>query len=177
MSDINEESSDNSYLNLFTPQDPYTWILWISSFILIILFLIISYFGAREKWYINLPKKNNGNTWLIAGLWVIASLLSYGTFYIIKDYDDKIYGQSRLIAFYLIVSFLNILWAIIFFKYQNFLWTLILLLIVFAVQFYILIFVININFFAGVLILPLQILYGYLFYSFLNLASINNIIL
>ena len=161
---------------LFLPKDPYNWILWICSFILTILFLVASYIGSKESWYVNLPVKSNENSWLIAGLWIGASLLSYLAFYIVKDYDDEIYGQSRLLPLFLITSFLNILWVIIFFKFQNFTWTLIIISIIFAIQFYIMIFLLYINVWAFVVLIPLQALYGYLLYSTIHLASINSIV-
>lgn len=179
MSNIDDvkDKTSKSYINFILSTNPYNLILWICSFTLIALFLIISYFGSQEKWYVNLPDRGTGGTLLIAGLWVAASLISYGTFYIVRNYDEKIYGQSRILALYLIIGYLNIFWIIIFFKYQNLLWTLILLMIVFSVQFYLLIFTMNINFYAGLLILPLQLMYGYLFYSILTLAAKNDLII
>ena len=170
-----DDQSNLDITEIFLPKDPYNWILWICSFILTILFLAASYIGAREPWYVHLPVKSNENTWLVAGLWIGASLLSYFAFYIVKDYDETIYGQSRLLPLFLIISFLNILWVIIFFKFQSFLWTIIILAVIFAIQFYIMIFLLYINIWAFVVLIPLQALYGYLLYSTIHLASINSI--
>jgi tryptophan-rich sensory protein len=164
-------------VNYFLPKDPAQWILWICSFILTILFLVASFIGAKESWYVNLPVKSNENSWLIAGLWVVASLLSYLAFYIVRDYDEEKYGQSRLLPLFLIVSYLNVLWVILFFKFQSFTSTIIILAVIFAVQFYIMIFLLYINAWAFVVLIPLQVLYGYLIYSIFHLASINNIVI
>lgn len=174
---MDEQSNNLDITTLFYQKDPYNWILWICSLTLTVLFLISSYIGARESWYVNLPVKSNENTWLIAALWIGASLLSYVSFYIVKDYDEEIYGQSRLLPLFLITSFLNILWVIIFFKFQSFTWTLIIIAVIFAIQFYIMIFLLYINIWAFVVLIPLQALYGYLLYSTMHLASINSIII
>lgn len=174
---MDETSNELDITTLFLPKDPYSWILWLCSFILTILFLAASYIGAREPWYVQLPHKTNENSWLIAGLWIGASFISYFAFYLVKDYDETIYGQSRLLPLFLIVSFLNILWVILFFKYQSFTAALIIIGLIFTIQFYIMIFVLYINVWAFVVLIPLQALYGYLFYSILHLASINTIII
>lgn len=176
-SDEKEEKKDSSLLNQLIPNNTTTWILLVSSLTLTILFLVASYFGARKKWYQSLPVKSGENTWVIAALWVVASLISYGVFYFIKDKDEAIYGQSRIFPYFVIISFLNVLWVVIFFNNQNFLVTLFIIGLIFAIQLYVIIFLFYISIWAALLLIPLQALYGYLFYSILHLASINSITL
>lgn len=183
--DINDKVIDNeetnnkekSVFSSFLPQNAPTWTMIVASLTLTILFLVGSYFGARKKWYRTLPVKSNENTWVIAVLWIIASLISYGIFYFIKDKDESIYGQSRIYPYFVIISFLNVLWVVVFFNNENFVLTLLIIGIIFALQVYIIIFLFYISIIAAVLLLPLEFLYGYLFYSILHLASINNITL
>lgn len=161
----------------FWPTTPENWTLWITSFSLTILFLVGAYVGARSSFFVNLPVKANEPTWLIAGLWILASLISYASFYLVRDYDDCIYGQSRLLPLFLIISYLNIAWLVTFYVYGNFILTLIILGTVILVNFYILVFLYYINVWAAVSVLPLFVMYLYLFYSILHLASINQVVL
>ena len=98
-----EEKKDGGLLSQLIPNNTTTWILLVSSLTLTILFLVASYFGARKKWYQSLPVKSGENTWVIAALWVVASLISYGVFYFIKDKDEAIYGQSRIFPYFVII--------------------------------------------------------------------------
>jgi hypothetical protein len=171
------EPSAQSTILTYLPQKTEDWIMWISSITLTILFFVAAYFGAKLSWYQQL-KRTDINQWLLAGLWVIASLISYGTFYFVKDKNDKIYGQSRLLPYFLIISFLNVLWTIIYFYNMNFLVTLFIILLIIVGEIYIMLFLLNIiNFWAVILMLPLIVLYVYLLYSILHTASINGIIL
>jgi hypothetical protein len=158
------EPSAQSTILTYLPQKTEDWIMWISSITLTILFFVAAYFGAKLSWYQQL-KRTDINQWLLAGLWVIASLISYGTFYFVKDKNDKI-------------SFLNVLWTIIYFYNMNFLVTLFIILLIIVGEIYIMLFLLNIiNFWAVILMLPLIVLYVYLLYSILHTASINGIIL
>lgn len=168
---------ESSIISTVLPQNTITWIMVTSSIVLTILFLVVSYLGVRKKWYKNLPVKVNDNTWLIAGLWIVASIISYGVFYFIQGKDDTIYGQSRIYPYFLIISLLNLLWGVIFFNNENFTITLAIIAIIFALQFYLILFLLYISLFAALLLVPLLILYAYLFYTTLHLASVNNIIL
>lgn len=161
----------------FWPTTPENWTLWITSFTLSILFLVGAYLGARESFFVNLPVKSGEPTWLIAVLWVIVSLISYASFYLVRNYDECIYGQSRLLPLFLIMSYLNILWLVTFYIYGNFTFTLFVLGIIILVNFYILVFLYQINVWAMVSVLPLFAMYIYLFYSILHLASINKVTL
>lgn len=174
---IPDDKKDDNFLSRFLPQNGPTWYMIVASIVLTILFLVGSYFGVRKKWYRTLPVKSNENTWVVAVLWVIASLISYGIFYFIKDKDESIYGQSRIYPYFVIISFLNVLWVVLYFNNQNTVLTLLIIGIIFALQLYIIIFLFYISIIAAVLLVPLQILYAYLFYSILHLASINNITL
>ena len=160
----------------FFPTNPEDWTLWITSITLTILFLVGAYFGARTPFYMNLVKSSD-NVWIIAGLWVLVSLISYASFYFVRNVDEKIYGQSRLLPLFIIVAFLNILWVVVFYVYGSFVYTLLILAIVVLLNFFIIIFLWYINIWAALSLVPLEIMYLYLFYSILHLSSINNVTL
>lgn len=161
-------------LSIFTP-DNLT--MWITAITLTILFIVAAYFGSKLSWYQNLPVKSQDNVYILAAAWVIASLISFGALYIIGDEDETIYGQSRLLPWYLVISFLNLLWVVIFYIYQSFATALVFILIIILINFYLILFLLYINIWAGLLLVPLEILYIYLIYSLINLASRNNIII
>jgi len=161
----------------FLPNTIEDWIILISSLILTILFLVISYYGTKLPWYDNLEYISDDNAIAIGILWVVAVLVSYGSFYYLKNRDDRIYGHRRLSLLFLISNYLNILWALIFFQEENFEITLLILAVLFIYELFVFIFVYYIDVKAALLLLPLVFLYGYLLYSVIHLASINSIIL
>lgn len=163
---------DKTYNLLPNTSDSLLMVLM--SVTLTILFLIVAYLGSKQSWYVNLSVKSQGNVWLLAGAWIIASLISYGAFYLIRNVDDKIYGTSRLLPLFLIISYINLLWAIIFYLYQSFIITAILIALIILINVYIIIFLFSINVWAGLTVLPLEILYIYLLYSILRLGADNN---
>ncbi len=160
----------------FLPTKPENWTLWITSITLTLLFLIGAYLGARGKFFTSLKVKSGENTWLIAALWILVSLLSYLSFYFVRDYDECIYGQSRLLPLFLIISYLNMIWLILLYLYGSFVFTLIILGIIILINIYILIFLFQINIWAGISVIPLFIMYLYLFYSIYHLGKINNVL-
>jgi len=157
------------------PSTPDSLIMVMISITLTILFIIAAYFGSKQTWYVNLPVKSQDNIWILAGAWILVSLISYGAFYFIRNADEAIYGQSRLLPLFLMISYINLLWAIVFYLYQSFLGTIILILLIILINFFIIVFLFNINTWAALCIIPLEILYIYLLYSIIHLASVNNI--
>lgn len=161
----------------FFPTTAENWTLWLSSISLTILFIIGAYFGSRQPFYQNIKVRNHENVYVIAGIWILVSLISYLSFYFVRNYDECIYGQSRLLPLFLIISFLNILWLVTFYIYGSYMYTLIILFTIILVNFYTLIFLYYINIWAAVASVPLFAMYIYLFYSILHLASANQIII
>src|SRR3989304_5474037 len=119
MEDEYSEEADTDILTSFLPTTATGWILIITSLIITILFIVAAYIGSQRAWYTRLIH-DEINAWLIAGLWLFASLISYGTFYFIRDADEAVYGQSRLLPWFLIISYLNLLWIVVFYLYESF---------------------------------------------------------
>lgn len=159
----------------FFPSKPESILMIFMAILLTVLFIVAAYFGAKEDWYVNLPVKSQDNVWILAGLWIFFSLVSYGAYYLIRDADENVYGQSRLLPLFLIISYLNLLWAVIFYLYQSFIAALLLVGLIILINMYIIFFLWEINPWAAVTVIPLEILYIYLFYSFIRLASNNEI--
>ncbi|HSW76931.1 MAG TPA: hypothetical protein VLG50_07785 [Candidatus Saccharimonadales bacterium] len=159
---------DKTYSLLPTTADQ--WVLLISSLIITILFLIAAYIGAQKPFYQELIKKFPQNAWLIAGLWLIASIISYGTFYLAPS-------VTTLWPWYVMINYLNLLWIVVFYIYESFYAALVIIFIIILIYFYLMLLVGSVNIWAPLLLLPLELLYIYLFYSLLHLASVNQIII
>ena len=155
------------------PTNPENIAMWITSFILTILFFVGAYYGARGAFFQSLVDTDDSNGWTLALLWFFASLLSYASFYLVRGYDECIYGQSRLLPLFLIISYLNILWVVVFYIYGSFVITIIVISIIVLVNLYIIIFLFGINIYAALSVIPLFILYVYLLYTFIR-SAINN---
>lgn len=153
------------------------YLIIFTSILITISFLIVTFYGRQLPWYVNLPVKTSDNVYLLAFLWIIAILISYISFYRIRNKDEHVYGQSRLIIYYLIVSYLNLLWIVLYFYYANFNVSLLILSIIFILQLYMILFLYRIDKLSSIFLIPVQILYGYLIYSILHTASINDIII
>ena len=155
------------------PTNPENIAMWITSFILTILFFVGAYYGARLPFFQSLVDTDDSNGWTLALLWFLASLISYASFYLVRGYNECIYGQSRLLPLFLIISYLNILWVVVFYIYGNFVITIIVISIIVLVNLYIIIFLFNINVYAALSVIPLFILYIYLLYTLIR-SAINN---
>lgn len=170
------EEYDTSLLTSFLPTTAAGWTIVLSSLTITVLFIIAAYLGGQQEWYIKLIH-DEPNAWIIAALWLFFSFISYGAFYFIRDADETIYGQSRLFPLFLIISYLNLLWIVIFYLYQNFIAALLIIGLIIALYVYIIVFLWKINAWAAIFMLPLEALYVYLFYSLIHLAGINKIII
>src|SRR4029078_4011993 len=145
------------FYNIWKP-DNLTLI--ISNIILVILFLVAAYFGPRLKWYQDLPNKTNDTIYL-AVAWVIGSILSYSAFYLIKDIDEQIFHTSRLLPWFVLINFINLLWVVVFYIYKSFTAAAILILSILLIEFYIILLLLYVNVYAALLNLPIFILYIY----------------
>lgn len=142
-------------------------VLWITSFILTIAFVVAAFLGTEQTWYKNLPVKSQDNYWIVAGAWIIASLISYGSFYLVND--------KLLLPLFLITSYLNALWIVVFYISQSFSWALLFVMLIVIVYFYLIVYLWPKNIWASLLLVPLEILYIYLFYSLVRLGISNGL--
>ena len=154
------------------------WFIYISIVILNILFLISSYSGIRSIWYQNI-NRSKINPFVIGLLWIIATILSYGSVFMLWENvtENTLSRDFMLSALFLISSFLSLFWSTTLFQDNNIKMAVLVAAVVFLYQFWLTIYIGSYNKLAALFMIPLLIMYGYLFYSMLHLSSINNVIL
>jgi tryptophan-rich sensory protein len=152
------------------------WFIYISITIIYILFFISAIFGINSTWYTNL-KKSGISPWLIGSLWVIVTILSYIAIFMIWRHvkPGEIVLDLTVSIYFLIGSFLALLWAAVFFQGNNIGLSVWIAALNFLYQFWLLIYVWYIKPAAAIFMIPALIMYGYIFYAMVHLATINNI--
>lgn len=170
-----KESADMFFQRVYRKE---MWFIYICIVILNVLFLISSYSGIRSDWYKTI-NRSTINPFVIGVLWIIATILSYGSVFMLWENVNptNLSRDFTLSALFLISSFLSLLWATTLFQDNNIKMAVLIAAVVFLYQFWLTIYIGIFNKLAALFMIPLLVMYGYLFYSMLHLASINNIIL
>ena len=152
------------------------WFIYISITVINILFLISSIFGVTSEWYKNI-NRSRVNPYIIGTLWIIATILSYGAIFMIWEHvkPNEVMKDMRISLLFLVGSFLSFLWTTVLFQGNNIVMAVWISSILFLYQFWLFIYVMSMNVKAALFMIPIVIMYGYLFYSMVHLASINNI--
>jgi len=147
--------------------------------LLIYIPIFISYFfGINSTWYENL-KKDIANTWIIAGLWIVVIIISYIGLYILwRNPTPEIIARNLIITvLFFLGNVILLAWSVIFYQFQNISTATWIALVLFIFEFWIFIYVWNVDRLAGILLLPLVGMYLYFFYSMVHLAFINDVML
>lgn len=174
--DVQFEPKDNKITqSSFFPSTIDGWTLIYYSLSITILFIGAAFIGSGLPAYVELQKKFPQNSWLIAFLWVLASLISYGSFWFIKDVDPTIYPTATLVPYFVLINLLNLTWIIFLYEYLSFITALIFIFIIIVIYIYLIIMLLQINVWSSVLQIPLVLLYIYLMYSLIHLASVNGV--
>src|SRR5262249_55499263 len=126
MSDVNNQVSYTSFL----PSTPDQWALIFTSVTVTILFIIAAYLGAQQPFYQELIKKFPQNTFLIAGLWLAASIIAYLGFFFIRDVDPAVYPIGTIWPWYVFINYLNLLWIVLFYINESFIAALVIILVI-----------------------------------------------
>ena len=166
-----------AYASTFFPTTIDGWTIIISSIIITILFIISAYLGGQLPFNQDLVKKFPQNTYLVAGLWVVASIVSYAGFYLLRNYDPATTIVGTLWPWFLFINYLNLLWIILFYLYESFYAAIIIVFIIILIYFYLFIIVLPLSVWAALSLVPLELLYVYLMYTFIHSASLNQIII
>lgn len=153
------------------------WFIYIIITIINILVLLSALFGINSTWYKNLKRSKN-NPWLIGSLWVIATILSYGAIFMLWEHvtPEAVAKDMQLSIYFMIGNFLSLLWSTVFFQGNNIALSVWIAALLFLYQFWLFIYIWILKIRAAMFMIPLIILYGYLFYAMIHIATLNNII-
>lgn len=151
-------------------------IVYLALLISAILLAVLVYFGDSTDWYLNLVQPNV-NTWLVRGLWLLGTILSYVAFYFIwEDVTVHVVPRDLIVStFFVVTGFLFLAWALALYYAQDIAMSLWIAVIIFIYNYWIFIYVWHIKPIAAVFLLPNMLLYVYLIYNSIHLASINKI--
>jgi tryptophan-rich sensory protein len=165
-----------SYIDIYTS---WEYIIVIGILLLIYIPFFISYFfGINSTWYENL-KKDTSNTWIIAGLWIVVTIISYIGLYILwrNPTPETVSRNLTIAVLFFLGNVIFLAWAVFFYQFQNISTATWISLILLLFEFYIFLYVWNIDRLAGLFLIPLVGMYLYFFYSMVHLAFLNGIIL
>src|SRR5436190_14211836 len=143
-----------SYIDIYTS---WEYIIVILVVLLIYIPIFISYFyGIYSTWYENL-KKDTADNWIIIGLWIVATIISYIGLYILwRDPTTEIVTRNLTISvLFFLGNVILLAWSVIFYQFQNISTATWIALILFIFEFWIFIYVWNVNILAGLFLLPL----------------------
>lgn len=159
-------------------------IVMLAILILNILVLTVSLLGSNTTWYQSL-NKGRIDAWVIILLWLITTLLSYVGLFIFYSHvlppcidsswpDQK--SRNLFVAYlFVISSFLSLAWVALFFYIQNIGLSLWLISVLFMYKFWVFIYMWRIKPLAAIFLVPLLLMYVYLFYAVAHLATLNDI--
>ena len=167
---------DKSYTDTYTS---WEYIIVIAVLLLIYIPFFISYFfGIYSTWYENL-KKDTDNTWIVSGLWIVVTIISYIGLYILwrNPTPETVSRNLVITVLFFLGNVILLAWSVIFYQFQNISTATWIALVLFIFEFWIFIYVWNIDRLAAIFLLPLVGMYLYFFYSMVHLAGLNNIIL
>ncbi|CAH6420186.1 Hypothetical protein HVR_LOCUS1119 [uncultured virus] len=165
------------------------WFIYISITVIDILVILSVIFGISSTWYKNI-RKSGVNPWLIGALWIVATIFSYAAIFMLwvnidtRTASDAVWEHAnpedipldlRLSIYFLIGSFLSLLWTTVLFQGNNIGLAVWIAALLFLYQFWLLIYIWIIKIQAAIFMIPLVIMYGYLFYATVHLASINKV--
>ena len=159
------------------------WLIYTCILVIYILSAASTISGTSSLWYQTL-NRSEVDAYEIGALWVISVILSYVSIFLIWSRmimsDDGYAFKRRTIdleisVYFLIGAFLLLLWSSIFFQGNNIAMSIWIAAAIFIYHFWLFIYICHIDIRIAILLIPLVIIYGYLFYAMIHLASINNI--
>jgi tryptophan-rich sensory protein len=152
------------------------WLIYICITIVYILFIASVLSGLTSTWYQNL-NKTGVNPYAIGAIWTISIILSYVTIFMIWEHttSDTLVIDVEISVYFFIGTLLLLLWSTIFFQGNNLGLSVWMIVFLFMYHFWLLVYIWHMNYRAAIFMIPLIIIYGYLFYAMIHLAFINNI--
>ena len=119
--------------------------------------------------------KNNINPLIISAFWLFGTVMSYVAFFFIWQ-DVRIYPipQDLIVStLYIITDFLFLAWALAFYYGYDINASIVIAIIIFIYNLWLFIYVYRMSPVASLFLFPNLILYAYLVYSGIHLASLN----
>lgn len=173
---ITKGSWFNPELTFLRLKRPDFLVVYSALIILTILFLVVVFIGENTSFARSL-RQANINPWLIRGLWLIGTIFSYIAFsFLWQDVRTHDIPQDLIVStLYIITDFLFLAWALAFYYAESLSVSLWVAVIIYIYNLWLFIYVWNINPIAALFLLPNMILYAYLMYSSIHLASINHV--
>lgn len=153
-------------------------ILYTGIAILFMLTIATVIFGVQTQWFSDFTH-NELNPYIVLAVWIITVLISYIAIYILwktpmqGDHINDMYFS----IFILIGEFLTLFAAAVFFQAQNIRLAAFLAAMVFLYYFWLFVYCYNLKIKASFFIVPLVLMYAFLFYLVIHFACLNDILL
>ena len=169
------------------PEDPNAPLTWLQRFtradtivvytaiaMVFVIFLISFGFGVNSDFYNNL-KLEDVNVWIPRTFWVVTTIISYvGLYFLWSNTTSAMVTRNLGVStLFLIGSFLILSWSFALYQAEKIAVSFWFALLLFVFQFWLFNYILGINVVAGVLQIPLVLMYGYLVWSMCNLAFMN----
>lgn len=168
---------------------PYSWdafvarisrfdfiVVYSAIFILALLLIAVVFYGESTPFYENLIQPNI-NPWIPRTGWVIATILSYGTFFFIGQ-DVRVHPIPHdliVSTLFVITSFLFLAWGIAYYYAEDVVLSMWIAVVIFIYNYWLFLYVWDINPIAAMFLVPNLLLYMYLIYTSAHTASLNDI--
>lgn len=190
--EINKTGEIDAYMNYFAVEDSMNmfyeritradlWYIYIIIGLIILATIISCWYGINSEWYLNLKKNSiHRAPVLIGALWIISTAISFVAIFMLWEHiksDDYTPFDIKVSAIFIIGNFLTLLWAIAFFQINSVKLALLVGVIIFLFYFGFMIYVARVRLRAAIFLIPVIILYAYLVYSMIHIATLNNIII
>ncbi len=151
------------------------WFIYVAVIIINVLIIVSAVFGLLSSWYKSLNTPLPYNFIIIGVLWLFALVLSFGAIPLLWKHigPNEFSIDFRISVLLMISCFLTLAWSVTFFQGHSAtagIWLAELLLIY---QFWLLIYAWNYNMYAGLCMIPLFLLHGWILYVMIYIARHN----
>lgn len=174
----NEQHSNFPGSGLFARLKHYEYIVvYLGILILAVLLIVATFYGESTPFYQSLIQPSI-SPWIGRIGWIIATISSYVSFLFIQQ-DIRVYPIPRdfiVTVFFLLNGALFLAWGVAFYYGESHMMAIWLAIVLFIYNYWIFIYVWNISRVGALFLIPNLVLYAYLLYGSIHLASINNAI-
>lgn len=152
------------------------WFIYSIILIVGILFLVSSLIGINSNWYKNL-NRSIANSYIVGVLLLASVAISFISVFMTWEHiTPQSYSVDFSISIYLLIGdFLLLLWSAVFFQGNNILYSIYTSSILFLYHFWLFIYLWILKPVSAIFSIFLVIIYGYLFYTMIHIASVNSV--